>query len=391
MLVLGPLVSLLITSSLPSSAYAVAVVALVCLAAAGTMQIAGAGYAALVSVRGNFVGSNFVYALAGLLGLSTSCVAIALLGAVGAALGVLVTGSFVLLGQIHLAGGRPTPWRRLPKVFDREQITIAREFVTAAAVPVAVQLHLVLLLAMVVHPSDDSITAITYSFLFVSLLLGASFQVVGGMGLAEVSQSSLPAPGVLRDFFSKGLPAAFRIAAPLAVLALILGPHVARAIPTAVLARPLTSEILDYLGPMTAVAIPWGFQAMLFSLALASGTTRRVVRTIPISFAVLALTLLAFGRGSSPEDVGIAMSLAETAYTLLMASVIFGTGWERVLVRGARAVLPALAVPGAALAVGYHAPLAVAGFAAAAAGLSLLWGVRKNRAFDAWAARLREQ
>src|SRR3954454_1598827 len=103
MVAIGPLVGLVITRSLPGSSRVVALVTLVCLAVAGTTQIAGAGYAALASAQGKFLNSSLVYALAGVAGLTASCVAIALIGALGAALGVMVTGSLVLAGQMWLA------------------------------------------------------------------------------------------------------------------------------------------------------------------------------------------------------------------------------------------------------------------------------------------------
>jgi hypothetical protein len=386
MVVVGPALGLVITRSLPGSARGLALVALGCLALAGAAQVTGAGYAARASARGRFVDSSLVYAAAGAAGLASSCVAILLIGAVGAALGVTITGVLAVIGNKRLCDD-PGTGRRVA-LFGREQLSLVRELVMAAAMPVAVQLHLVLVLALVPPHDPDAITAITYAFLFVSLLLGASFQTVGGVGLAEVSHSRRPERGLLDQFLVRGLPAAFRIAAPIAVTALILGPHIARAIPTDVLARDLSTTILDYLSPMTVVGIPWGFQTILFSIALASGATAAVVKTIPVSFVVLAAVLLVLGDGS-PQSVGIALTLAETVYVLLMSRAIFGGGSLDTLRRAGMGAVPVVAGTGTALAIGYHQSLARACAATVLAVLFLIWGVRQNKVFDAWVVSLR--
>ena len=389
LLVVGPAVNLAMTRHLPAHSRETALAALGCLVVAGVCQMSTAGYSALISSRGRLTTSNAIYATAGFLGLAISAGAVAAVGPLGAAAGVVAAAAFNLLAHVRLAEGEGPPWSaRAP--FDRRQVGLARRLGIASAIPVAVQLHLVLLLTVVTPDSDNAITGITFAFFFVSVLLASSFQVVGVLGISEVLAARRDRESLIDELFVRGLPAAFRIAAPIAAGVLCLGPPVAEAIPTSVVSHQLSEVILDYLGPMVLVGIPWGIQTLLFSLALASGSAAGVFRIIPVSFLVLGICLLVLPRDGRPLYVGAALLVAETVYASLAVRAVFGPRTGRVVAGAARLSLPVLGAASLISVLGYEGGSGLQYLGAGLAAGALAAGLRQNRPFEMWMSQLRE-
>jgi hypothetical protein len=383
--VISPLLVWALTRSLPPSVWVDAELALLILAVAAGAQIMASGYSARLSGRGRLTTSNLVYAASGLAGVAISVAAALVVGAIGVAIGVAATAVMVLLAHLRLVADRP---RQLVGMLllDRTQFRLLRVTVLAALIPVAVQIHLIL--ALPFAPAEPSaITGITYSFIFLSLLLGSSFQVVGALGLSRVSgvpESQRPA--AVEQLVRVGVPAAFGIAAPVAVVAVVAGPAIADLVPSAVISPELLDRIFAYLGPMVLVALPWGVQTLLFSCAVARGLTSRSIAAVLLSFVVLLAVLAALGSPTRDEWVG-ALLVTELIYVSMLWILIFRRRSIRVGWRTLAGSAPVLALCGGLLALGYDRSPAFVAVATVAALALLVRGRRAHRALDAWVAQ----
>ena len=381
-LLIGPLLALVVTRSLPGSAYGTAAATVCVLAVAALGHLIAAGYGALLSARGQLTTSNLIYGVVGLVGLGVSAAATAVAGPVGAAAGVATTAWLVLAAHLWVLRDEPRPWRH-PLVLDRRQLGLVRGILAAAGIPVAVQLHLVVALAFAPR-EPNAVTAITYSFLFLSLVLASSFQVVGSLGMSTIAASRRRARGApVERLVARGLPAAFGLAVPIALLALVAGPHLGSLVPSSVVPSGLVDTLFEYLGPFCLVAIPWGLQTILFSYALILGRTEAVLATVPLSFVVL-IAALAIPGTATAWSFALAFVAAETVYAGLILRILFGGRLRAILAAERGRSVAILAVAGGIYLLGYdRAGLPLVAALVAAVMLFAL-GIRLSRTFDRW-------
>jgi hypothetical protein len=384
-ILLSPALTLVLTRSLPSSVYAYSLLSLIILAAAGTLQLSAAGYGARLSALGRLTTSNLLYGVGGLGGLVVSALAMWWLGAIGAAIGLVTTAVLILVAHVARLPTAPPPWR-LTNPFRRSQASLARSALAAAAIPVTVQAHLVFVLWFA--PGEPgAISGITYSFLFYSLLLSCTFQVVGALGLSRMaSERATPDIAAVDRLVIKGAPLALMCAAPVAVTAVVLGPAAVDSLPESLLPEPIVTQTLNYLAPMGLAAIPWGVQTLLFSCAVAVGRVRSALIASLPSFAVLLSGLVVVGT-VSPWRLGAVLFAAEFTYAVMLAAVVL----EDRLGRVARALgwrlgcLVALAIGLAAL--GYDQAGGPAFLAVLGASAMFATGLLLSRRFEALPGR----
>lgn len=320
---LAPGLAWIVTRSLEPPGFQVALAALIILAVAGFGQLSAAGYAAALSAQGLHATSTVIYAAAGLLGLTISALGIVALGAVGSAVGVLAAAWLIVFAHVRLVEGSLRMRVYRPFV-DRSQLRLAQQLSSAAAIPIAVQLHFMLALAFA-PSAPNAVAALTFSFLFMSLLLSASFQVMGAMGVAVVSGiGSARRLSAARELLLRSLPASFCLAAALTLAVITIGPHAVEVVPPRVAPRSLVNAFFEYLPPIAVVAVPWGVQTMLFSVAVAFDRTHDVLRTMWLPFAVLLGLLIAMPE-VTPFGFGMALFVAEATYALLVLRLVFGT------------------------------------------------------------------
>jgi peptidoglycan biosynthesis protein MviN/MurJ (putative lipid II flippase) len=373
----------LLTLGLPSHARWTAVLTLLVLSPAAFLQVYAAAQAAVLVSARRFTVSAGLYVVSGAVALGVSALLLALIGVIGAAIGLLI-GGLVLAGghsyYIARFGIRPRPSRWM--LADRGQRDLALVLAAAASISVALQLNLAIALATLSH-DPGAITAYSYAFFIVGLALAiSSFP----LGLVTI-------PELIHDYARRGIAAAreYLVSVPPYAFAVLVPTLVAFAadgkpLLEAVFAHSLSQHAIDLVYEvglvLSVMAIPSTFVFLTGSVALALGRSRVF---LPLSIATLVIqAAFALPLSSiSPVAVaaGHAANLVLTAALLLRLTL--GVTWPSIALEALRRSAPAFALsavfvlvrlpfgsdPGAALAV----VSALIGLAAYVALAVVLW------------------
>jgi putative peptidoglycan lipid II flippase len=344
MLLVSPAAGQLMTLGLPSDARWTAVFSLLILAPAAYFQIHAAAISAALSAARRFTLSAAIYVAAGVLALGVSAALLALIGVLGAAIGLLAGAA--LLAAAHDAYLRRFGVRLRPRVRwlgERAQRELAVSLIAGAAIGLALQLYLALALA-VLSSDPGAITSYSYAFFAVSVMLAVSSSPLTLVTLPDlVSRIAERGQSAAEEQLERVAPYAYAVLAPLLLAFAAFG----HPLLDAVFADSLSDRSIDLLYEIGLVlelmAIPNALLFLTWAVTLAIGRYRRSLVVAAIGLAVQAAGVVSLST-LGPHAVAAAHSgaLAVTAAALLAAT--YGRRWLGVAARALRRSAPAFAL-----------------------------------------------
>jgi putative peptidoglycan lipid II flippase len=375
--VLSPVLGRLLVPGLPADARGTAAASLAILAVAAYAQIAAATLAATLAGVRRFVASAVLYIGASLTTLLVSTALLAVIGIVGAALGVLA-GSAVLLAGHHAylarfgLHARPRPSAvREPATWRMTALASA-----GAAIPLAQQLALTIALAAVSR-EVGAVTAYTYAYFVGALLAGVTINAV----------AFVMVPRVIADLERGGEEAAvgqLTVVVPVGMYLLLplAAAYAAFGLPLldAVFGRSLGDEAIGVLWDASRLFLLMNVAMVLLTPASAIVLALRRYRALVLpSLAMLAVhaTGVALAAASGAVAVASVHAAVGAALTLPVLAIGLRGHVARAVARGLVRSLPAvgLALIFPALAVVVRDPGWIAAAGLALAGLAAYFAV----------------
>jgi O-antigen/teichoic acid export membrane protein len=320
-----------------------AIASLAVLALASGLQVAGASQAAALAAGRRFVASAMLYVVSSAVSLALATVLMLVMGAVGAAIGVL-GGSLVLyaghVGYLRRLGLRAGV--ALGTLRERRTWRMAGAAAGGSAVPLATQAMLTIALAGV-SGEVGTVTAYSYGY-FVALLLASV--TAGAIGFTSM-------PGLVGDLGARGADAALDYLRTFAPLGAFLYVPLAAAVATfgrpvidRALAGPLTVETLDLMWDVLRIFLLMGLCWVLLTpvntLALSMQRLRAFVVAAVVTVVAQLVVVVPLGRVVGPESVAIAHAALAVGMILLVAAGVFGRGAPAACATAAVASLPAV-------------------------------------------------
>jgi O-antigen/teichoic acid export membrane protein len=334
----------LLTLGLPSHARRIAVGTLLVLTPAAFLQIYAAAQAAVLVAARRFFLSALLYAASGAIALACSAALLALIGVLGAAVGLLV-------GALVLAGGHSVYIRsfhlhlepRRSMLRDRRQREVAVMLLAAASISVALQLNLAIALGAL-SGDPGAITAYSYAFFGISLMLAISSFSIGLVTIPDLIDD-FARRGMIaaREYYARVPPYAFAVLAP----CLLAFAADAKPIMDAVFAHILNRHTIDLVYRiglvLSLMAIPAALLFLAGSVTLALGRARSFLGLSAAAIAIqLALVLPLSSISPLAVAGGHASTITITAALLLRST--FGRSWAAVALTALRRSAPAFAL-----------------------------------------------
>jgi peptidoglycan biosynthesis protein MviN/MurJ (putative lipid II flippase) len=342
LVVASPIVGQALTLGLPADARWTAVASLLILAPAAFCQIYAATLSAFLTAARRFAASSLLYVLAGAVALACSAALIALIGVLGAALGLLVGAVLVLAGHLsYLRRFGVTFTPRMTGLWDRAQRDLALLLVVGAAVAIAFQANLAISLAAV---SEDpgAITAYTYAFFTISLFLSISGSSLALVTLPElVARVAQEGAAAARNHLVTVAPYMFAVLAPLLIGFVAYGEPVLDAVFADSLSQPTIDLMYDIGLLLCVMAIPTALMFLTTAITLATGRSKWFLGVGAASVLVHAAIVIPLST-LGPRAVAAGQIASSIVLTALLMAATFGPSWARVALRAFGRSLPAL-------------------------------------------------
>jgi putative peptidoglycan lipid II flippase len=317
---------------------------LLILAPAAYFQIHAATISAVLVAARRFGLSAFLYALTSAVAVGISAVLLKFIGVLGAAVGLLVGAA--LLALLHSAYayslclriGLHARW-----FVEREQWLLATRILAGSALIIAPQANLAVSLSAV-SDRPGAVTAYSYAFFFVSMMLGLSAAPLAVGTLPDlIRRAAQSGNEAAREKFIRLAPFNYAVLAPMVAAFVSFGEPILRAI----FSHSLTNSTVQLMYERTATLCVMAIPAALYVLgivgvlALERWGVAVAIATGGLAIQVAAVTAsYAFG----PVAVAIAHTAASTITTLLLLVVIFRGMWRRTLGRALWSASPAFAL-----------------------------------------------
>jgi peptidoglycan biosynthesis protein MviN/MurJ (putative lipid II flippase) len=343
LLVTAPLVGQALTFGLPADARWTAVASLVILAPAAFCQIFAAALSATLTAARRFAFSSLLYVFAGTVALGCSAALIAVIGVLGAALGLLVGGVIVLAGHVlylRSFGVRFRPDSR--PLRDRADRELALLLLAGAGIAIAFQVNLAISLAAI---SEDAgaITAYTYAFFMVSLCLSVSGSSLALVTLPElVARIAQQGATAVREHMLTVGPYMFAVLVPLLAGFAAFGKPVLEAMFADSLSASTTDLIYDVGLLLSVMAIPTALLFLTTPVALATGRSRRFLGVGAASVLVHAAIVLPISA-LGPRAVAAGQIVSAVVMTSMLMAATYGPSWGRLAIATLGRSLPAFA------------------------------------------------
>jgi O-antigen/teichoic acid export membrane protein len=322
-----------------------AIASLAILALASGLQIAAASQAAALAAGHRFVASAVLYVISSAASLAFATILMLAIGAVGAAIGVLVGSAVLYAGHVAYLRRRGVHAGVAPHAL-RERATwrMAGAAAGGSAVPLATQVMLTIALAGV-SGEVGTVTAYSYGY-FVALLLASV--TAGAIGFTSM-------PGLVSDLSERGAEAALGYLRTFAALGALLYVPLAAAVATfgrpvldRALAGPLTVETLDLMWDVLRIFLLMGLCWVLLTpvntLALSLQKLHAFVVAAVVAVVAQLVVVVPLGRAVGPEAVAIAHAALAVGMILLVAAGVFGRDAPRACLSALVAALPAIAL-----------------------------------------------
>ncbi len=331
MLIAAPLVGQLVAIGLPASARWTAVLGLAILAPAAALQTYAAAQAAVLTASRRLVFWPVAIAAAAAVGLGVSAAMLEPIGAVGAAIGLLVA-SVVLTSsqQLHLRkyGLRLTASFGLAG--GRSLRSTAFLLISGASVPVALQLNLTIALAAI-SGKPSSITAYSYAFFATTLLLVTSSVAVALATLPDlINRVARDALEGAREHLKVVLPFVYAALLPTIVAYLVAGKPIVQAVFDSSLADSTIDDLFSISAVLCAMLLPAAVLIQLSTIALAMQRWKYYLYAAIAGVAIDAALVIPLSSIGVVE-VAVGQAVAVTALTVIVLWVTYGARWPAAL------------------------------------------------------------
>jgi peptidoglycan biosynthesis protein MviN/MurJ (putative lipid II flippase) len=339
--VLSPLIGQAVTLGLPGDARWTAVLTLLVLAPAAFCQIQAAALSAALTASRRFVFSSLLYVLAGVVALGCSAILLDLIGVLGAAFGLLVGALLLAAGHglyLRSFGIRFHP--RVGWLRERAERELALLLVAGSSLAIAFQANLAISLASI-SADPSAITAYTYAFFIVSLILSISSSSLVLVTLPDlVGRIAREGAGAARDYLRVVAPYMFAVLAPLLFGLAAYGKPLLDAIFGDSLSERTVNLVYDISLLLSGMAVPGALLFLTTAATLALGRSRWFLGVGAASVVVhSAIVIPASALG--PRAVAVGHIGSTIVMTALLMAATFGRQWPRVaigaLVSSARA------------------------------------------------------
>ncbi len=340
---LAPVLAGLLTPGLEPAATRTAAASLALLAVAAYCQIAAAALAAALASARRFAVSAGLYVSASTVTLLSATGLMALLGILGAPLGVLA-GSIVLLAThrryLHRFGFRSGP--ALRSLGQRETWRLTALTSGAAAIPLVQQLQLTVAL-VAVSGAVGAVTAYTYAYFLAALLVSVTLNTIAFVMLpGVVAALAQRGPSAAREAMDFAVPTALFLFVPVAVAYACFG----RPVLDAVLGGSLSTENLALLWDASRIFLAGSIAQALLAPAGAVLLAMRRYRALAVpALAMLPMHAVVVLVMGAPVAVAVAHSAFVAVLVIPVLLVGFG---RREALRAAGSLVRAL--PAAVLA-----------------------------------------
>jgi len=388
--VLSPLLARVLTPGLGGAATTTAALSMALLAAAAYCQIAAAALAATLAAARRFGASAGLYVAASATTLTVSTGLMAVVGILGAALGV-VAGSVVLLAghHVHLArfGFRARPALGAAGAAQTWRLTGLAS--AGAAIPLGQQLALTIALAAV---SGDvgAVTAYTYAYFVGAFTAATTINVVGFVMLPRLMDAmEREGERALVEYLRFMVPVAIYLFVPAALAYALFGLPLLQV----VLGGSLSPEGVDVLWDASRLFLAMNLAMALLVPAsaalLALGRLRALVISVAVLLPLHAAAVLVADAAGGPVAAAGAHAVLGTALLVPVLGLGFGRGAWGLVARTVPRALPAagLALVFVVLAVVVPDPGWIAALGLAAGGMvayvaigTLVWPAVAGRA-----------
>jgi peptidoglycan biosynthesis protein MviN/MurJ (putative lipid II flippase) len=344
-LVLSPLLGGLLVSGQDRAAPGTAAAALALLAVASYGQVAAAAMAATLAAGRRFTASAVLYVASSAVTLGAAGLLMVVLGAVGAALGVLLGAAVLLGGHVALlrrygfsAGPRPGLLR------ERATWRLVAAAAASAAVPLAYQFMLTIALTTL-SGAVGTITAYSYAYFAATLLTSITAASIGFVTMPDLLDDLARRPATAALAYLRAVsPVGIFLFVPLAAATAAFGRPVLDAVLEPSLGLATVDRLWDVLLVFLLTALFWVLLTPVPTLALSLKRYRPMTIAALVALPVhagLAVVLSALG---GPVAVAAGHGAVSIGLTLAVAWAVFGRGMPSAIGAAARRGLPALAL-----------------------------------------------
>jgi peptidoglycan biosynthesis protein MviN/MurJ (putative lipid II flippase) len=355
-----------LSRDLPPAGHRTVLLTLLLLLPAACLQIHVGTLSSVLNVRGRFPRSIAFYALAGIVGIAGSAAMLPLVGAIGAALGLL--GGALALTVAHRREvrrlGLPLPAlaRRPPS--DRRALTV--HLLAGSSLVLGQQVNLAIALSALSHTAG-AITLYSYGYFLVGLLLNATATAISLVTLPGLVASFQRSGGTAAHAHLRAIsPYLFAVLLPLlAALAAFAQPLVAAAF-RPVLDGSEPARLAEAARLLALVALPMSLLVVTGPVLLSMGRRFRALGVSLVGIALHAGLIYGVGGGLL-AGVAVAHAVASGLTVVLLLIATFGRQTPTAVVVVARAALPACALAGVVVLVRLALPPATSSAPALAA------------------------
>ena len=322
------------------------VLVLLILIAATYLHVHAALLSAVLVRARNFRFSAIWYPVGGTVALALSAALVPMVGVAGAAVGVLG-------GAVVLAGSHTVELRRYgvyvqPRAALTRPLTALRRagyLIGNAALGWSTMIGLAIAVTAL-PPAAGTITAYSYAFFLVVLLLNVTSLPIGLVKLPDLVELAHESPGALRSQVARTHVLALVLFAPLVVSLITFREPLAQGI----LGQALGAGTAHLLADTAAVLCGFAFGSLILQLchaaAIAMGRWRASLAVCSAGVLMFALLLVPAGQAAT-LTVAALQSAAVCATALLLTAVLFGRGavpFAADVIRGAAPVIGLAAV-----------------------------------------------
>jgi len=383
----APLAGWLLTAGAQGGGFEVAAGTLAILAPAAFCQLLGAAQSATLAAGQRFTVSAALYVASSATTVALASILMLVLGALGAAVGVL-GGALVLafghvfyLGRFGLAA-RP----RLRLLRERASYRLAASALGGAALPLAFQVNLSIALA-VVTGAVGVVTAYTYGYFLPVLLTSLAGASIGFVSMPKlVADLERHGTAAAEDYVRVLAPLGAFLYLPLAAACAALG----RPVLDAVLEGPLAPATIDLLWDILRIFLVMGIAWVLATPASTAALSMRRYRSLAlIALCALPTQLVAVSIAASqgPRAAATAHAVIGVLMVIAVFVDVFGRNAARlgatVIARSSPAAMLALVFPALAAVTpdGWiaHLAAAIVGLAAYLGLAFVLWSDVRHR------------
>lgn len=339
----SPLLVLGVGAGLPGEARSTMLTALLILIPAVCMQIVGGAMSATLTAAKRFPLSMLFYVVASMVAVSASAALLAMIGVVGAALGVL-SGSLVLVAThaAYLRRFRVRPRPRVGWLRSREQGRLALLLLAGAALGMANQLSLTIAVSAV-SAEVSGIIVYSYAFFLVGLMLNLTSYPLSLVTLPDVVEA-VAARGrdAAREQLNEVIPYLFAVLVPMAVGLVVFGEPLLRLIFQSALS-PESIQLMHDIASVLCVMVIFTSLYVLAGTTLLALQRWRGALLVGSSSIVLHLVAIRLLSSGEPSHVAVAHAAASATVVAVLLAVLLGRTAVRWTLMAIRQALPALA------------------------------------------------